>query len=60
MESEIPTFWLAKAIDVYGEDEVNSLLDFIREHSIDDLHYGNIGYRKNGEPVLLDYSGFDW
>lgn len=52
--------WLAAAIDFYGEELTNDFINFIEEHGIGDLHNDNIGYREDGSPVLLDYSGFDW
>lgn len=53
------TEWLAKAIEFYGADAVINLIDFIELEHINDFHSGNIGFRKDGSPVLLDYSGYD-
>ena len=52
--------WLALAIDVYGEEELDKLMAFIKDYEKQwtDFHNGNIGYREDGTPVLLDYSGF--
>ena len=50
--------WVAQAIECYGEEKVKAFEEFAEDHSINDLHYGNVGYRQNGEPVILDYSGF--
>ena len=36
---------------VYGDDEHEMCID-------DDLHAGNIGFRADGSPVILDYSGW--
>ena len=54
-----PTEWTAMALEFYGEEAVKKLFDFIEEEGIDDLHWGNVGLRKDGSPCLLDYSGFD-
>lgn len=54
-----PIEWTAMAIEFYGEEAVRKLFDFIEEEGIDDLHWGNVGLRKDGSPCLLDYSGFN-
>lgn len=54
-----PIEWTAMALEYYGEELVKRLFKFIESEGIDDLHWGNVGIRKNGAPVLLDYSGFD-
>ena len=41
------------------QELVKKLFDFIKKEGIDDLHWGNVGIRKSGAPVLLDYSGFN-
>ena len=33
-------------------------MNFIKTEEISDLHNNNIGYRPDGSPVLIDYSGF--
>lgn len=38
----------------FGDEE---LIDFLREHRINDLHEGNFGYR-GGCKVIIDFSGF--
>ena len=50
--------WLAKAVEFYGEDAVIDLMAFIDLEHIDDFHTGNVGFRKDGSPVILDYSGY--
>ena len=50
--------WLARAIEYYGEDAVNDLLAFIELEGINDFHTENIGFREDGSPVILDYSGY--
>lgn len=54
----LPFDWLARAYDYYGEEKVKKLIAFLDEFDIRDLHDGNIGFRKNGAPVLLDYSDY--
>lgn len=53
--------WLASALDFYGEELFERFLDFINEKHPEigrDLHYRNVGYRKDGSPCILDFSGF--
>lgn len=50
--------WIKDFIDCYGEEELECLMQFIDENSINDLHRGNIGY-KNGKPVIFDFSGYE-
>ena len=58
-QSELSSRWLALAIDTYGEDAVNQLLQFIKDNDIRDLHSANIGFRaEDGSPVIIDYSGY--
>lgn len=57
--------WVAIAIDFYGEHKVKQFLDYIENIDpiiSDDLHTGNYGYRPDGSPCLLDFSGWseDW
>lgn len=54
-----PVEWTAMALEYYGEEAVKKLFDFIEKEVIDDLHWGNVGIRKDGSPCLLDYSGFN-
>ena len=57
--------WIESAIRFYGLkltlDFMNFLVsdDNIARIIIDDLHSNNYGYRKNGEPCILDYSGYN-
>ena len=55
---EFSRLWLAEAIEWYGEELVERLIDFVNDQHINDLTCGNAGYRADGAPVLLDYSGF--
>ena len=50
--------WLACALDRYGKKAVDAFLSFVKENKINDLHADNIGFRDNGDPVLLDYSSY--
>lgn len=54
----LPFDWLARAYDYYGEEKVKKFIAFLDEFDITDLHNGNIGFRENGAPVLLDYSDY--
>ena len=49
--------WLLDFLIYWGEEMLKRLANFVFEHNINDLHNGNIGYRK-GAPVLVDYSSF--
>lgn len=54
--------WIAKAYDYYGgEEKIKQFMHYIK--TIDpeisrDLHPENYGYRPDGSPCLLDYSGW--
>ena len=50
--------WIKDFIDCYGEEELECLMQFLDENSINDLHRGNIGY-KNGKPIIFDYCGYE-
>ena len=56
--------WLAAALKKYGKEKVDKFVDFINEFDVNDLHSANVGFRNNGDPVLIDYSGwcheFSW
>lgn len=54
----LPDRWLALALEKYGEQKVDEFVKFIAEFDINDLHWGNVAVRENGEPVLIDYSGW--
>lgn len=56
-----PHDWMAEVIDYYGEEIARKFTDYIIGSNYDiigDLHHGNVGYRLDGAPVILDYSGF--
>ena len=53
-----PPEWLAKAIEYYGLNDVIDLIAFVDLENINDFHSGNVGFRKDGSPVILDYSGY--
>ena len=53
--------WLANCIDVYGESKTKRFIDYCNNEDpeiIYDLHSGNLGYRMNNTPAILDFSGF--
>ena len=41
-----------------GKEKFDKINDFFEEVGINDLHGGNVGWNKNGELVLCDYSGY--
>lgn len=55
-EDEISVF--AVFSQWYSEDRVVHLIDFLREYEVNDVHDANIGYTKDGLPVIIDYSGY--
>lgn len=59
-KTPLPFGWLARAYEYYEEALVERFIEFIDENNIDDIHDGNVGFRKDGAPVLLDYSGFSY
>lgn len=62
--SKLSRDWMALAIDYYGEKLVEKFVDFICNIEPEigqDLHAGNYGYREDGSPCILDFSGWrDW
>ena len=57
--------WSACFIDFFGEDAFEKFYNYCvygdDEHEMcidDDLHCANIGFRVDGSPVILDYSGW--
>lgn len=42
----------------YG-NAIFEILETINILGLDDLHGGNIGYLKNGDPVIFDFAGYD-
>lgn len=58
-DSNFPYEWLARAYEFYGDELVNRLIEFVKDTGINDFHTGNVGFRADGGPVLLDYSGYN-
>jgi len=62
LKSKVPTRlsqeWVARAIEYYGDELVKKLFNFIDKEDISDLHMENVGFRRNGAPVILDYSSY--
>ena len=53
------TKWLNTFIDYYGAYKLKQFLQFLEnEDWDDDLSHDNIGYTKEGKPVLIDYSSY--
>lgn len=50
-------FWSSMVLDFCGDGLLQELKEFICKYS-GDIHDGNVGYRKDSFPVILDYSGF--
>lgn len=48
--------WLTVFVNVFGEDKFSDLLEFCQVNRIEDLHTGNIGYDKEGNPVIIDFA----
>lgn len=54
-----PETWIAIAIDKYGKELVEKFFKFLDEYDMSgDLHSGNVGFTKDGNPVLLDWAGW--
>lgn len=57
--------WLDVAISYYGEELTQKFVDFLSSDNEvatiirQDLHVENYGFRKDGSPCLLDYSGYE-
>jgi hypothetical protein len=56
---ELNPLWAKMALVLYGKARVKKLCNFIRENDINDLHFNNLGYKKN-KPVILDFSGYHY
>lgn len=56
----IEHLWVAAAIEQYGEEKVNNFFEFLsnKKYILHDLHYGNYGFRADGSPCILDFSGW--
>ena len=50
--------WTAVCIDMYGLDRFQQLLQFFDEYGLEDFHWNNYGWDKEGRPKLLDYAGY--
>ena len=57
---DISTFWINRAIEKNGVDSVVDLVDYLNNNLdvTEDLSPSNLGIDKNGNPVIIDYSGF--
>lgn len=53
--------WVACFIDTFGEKEFDKLTKFTESDDDikDDLHYRNVGYTMSGQPIIIDYAGFN-
>ena len=59
----LPADWIEKAIQFYGRQLTMNFIEFLNRDEDgriirDDLHTENYGYRKDGSPCILDYSGY--
>lgn len=56
----IRTEWIANCLDKYKEFKVKKFLEYCSKDPdiLADMHDDNFGYRKNGTPVLLDFSNY--
>lgn len=55
----IPAIWLNSIISLYGKHVCKELCTFIQEQQINDLHQGNVGFKKY-KPILIDFCGYWW
>lgn len=54
--------WRAAILDNYGEEFWKEFINWAHSRNfafLGDMHSGNIGYRFDGTPVILDLAGFD-
>ena len=59
IDSILPSDWTMHAIDYYGEEEVESFINFLKDENMDDdLHPSNVGFALDGRPVLIDWAGW--
>lgn len=54
-----PKAWATAVIEWYGEELLKAFLKFINKYNLTDWHDGNIGWRKDGSPCILDWAGYD-
>lgn len=45
-------------IEHYGVEKFVDLINFIGKYGLSDFHSTNVGYDKEGKPIIFDYSGF--
>ena len=57
--SLLDELWENTLYTVKGKDFFCKVKEFIKIEDINDLRRANIGYLK-GQPVLIDYAGFDY
>ena len=53
----LPLNWSLVFVKKYGVDALKSLIEFIQDMGINDIHSDNVGFI-DGNPILLDYSGY--
>lgn len=53
----LPLNWSLVFVKKYGADALKSLIEFIQDMGINDIHSDNVGFI-DGNPILLDYSGY--
>lgn len=59
----VPSTWLATALECYGEKFVTKFFNYATEDEDElrlweDMHNGNLGYRPDGTPCFIDFSGW--
>lgn len=61
VDTRLPKDFLAACLDFYGFKRTMEFVTWLKDNReyTSDLHNGNLGKRKNGAPVILDFSGFD-
>lgn len=53
--------WAKDAIEYFGGNRIEAFIEWDKKNEfslLSDLHSGNIGYAKNGRPVILDWAGY--
>ena len=54
-----PTEWMIAAIDYYGVSFMADFIMFCEVHNLNDFHEGNVGWREDGSPCVLDWAGYN-
>lgn len=57
-DRRLDILWLKMVWLLYGEKFTRSLIKWLNDNRINDLHGENIGYTAKGKPMLIDFCGY--